>query len=115
MNCSLPDSSVHGLSREEYQSKLPFPISGDLPDPGINPASSSLAGGFFTTEPPGKPTCMILAVLLPSGALIPSSEKEEMEFRGLESEPAQFRRSICLALLELDACNKFQVSSRCQE
>ena len=96
-NCSLPDFSVHGFSREEYRSKLPFRISGDLPDPGINPASSSLAGGFFTTEPPGKPTCMILAVLLPFGVLMPLSEKEGMEFRWLESEPSQFRRSICLA------------------
>ena len=30
--------------------------SGDLPDPGIEPVSPALAGGFFTTEPPGKPT-----------------------------------------------------------
>ena len=31
---------------------------GDLPDSGIKPlslASPALAGGFFTTEPPGKP------------------------------------------------------------
>ena len=31
---------------------------GDLPDPGIEPESPAfpvLAGGFFTTEPPGKP------------------------------------------------------------
>ena len=27
----------------------------DLPGPGIEPASLVLAGGFFTTEPPGKP------------------------------------------------------------
>ena len=29
----------------------------DLPNPGINPppVSPALAGGFFTTEPPGKP------------------------------------------------------------
>ena len=27
----------------------------DLPRPGIDPMSSALAGGFFTTEPPGKP------------------------------------------------------------
>ena len=32
----------------------------DLPDPGIEPASSVLAGGFFTTEPPGKPQPMKL-------------------------------------------------------
>ena len=30
-------------------------FSSDLPDPGIQPKSSALAGGFFTTEPPGKP------------------------------------------------------------
>ena len=46
------------FSREEYWSGLTFPTPGDLPSPGIKPAapvSPSLAGGFFTTEPPGKP------------------------------------------------------------
>ena len=41
--------------RHEYWSRLPFPSSGDLPDPGIKLACPALAGGFFTTEPPGKP------------------------------------------------------------
>ena len=44
--------------RQEYWSGLPFPFPGDLPDPGIepmSPVSPALAGGFFTTEPPGKP------------------------------------------------------------
>ena len=27
----------------------------DLPGPGIEPVPLALAGGFFTTEPPGKP------------------------------------------------------------
>ena len=34
------------------------PLPGDLPDPGIKPVSlmsPALAGGFFTTEPRGKP------------------------------------------------------------
>ena len=44
-----------GFPRQEYWSGLPFPSPGDLPDPGIEPASAALAGGFFTTEPPGKP------------------------------------------------------------
>ena len=44
-----------GFSRQEYWSGLPFPSLGDLPDPGIEPVSPALAGGFFTTEPPGKP------------------------------------------------------------
>ena len=46
-----------GFSRQEYWSGLPFP-PGNLPYPGIkpmSPASPVLAGGFFTTEPPGKP------------------------------------------------------------
>ena len=40
--------------RQEYWNGLPFPSPGDLPDPGIKPASPALAGRFFTTEPPGK-------------------------------------------------------------
>ena len=47
-----------GFCRQEYQSGLPFPPLGDLPDPGIKamcPAALALAGSFFTTEPPGKP------------------------------------------------------------
>ena len=43
-----------GFSRQEYWSGLPSPPPGDLPDPGIKPASlvsPALVGGFFTTEP----------------------------------------------------------------
>ena len=44
-----------GFPRQEYWSGLPFPYPGDLPDPGIKPASPALAGRFFITEPPGSP------------------------------------------------------------
>ena len=40
--------------RQEYWSGVSFPIPGDLPDPGIEPASLALVGVFFSTEPPGK-------------------------------------------------------------
>ena len=43
-----------GFSRQEYWSGLPFPTPGHLLDPGIEPGSPTLAGRFFTTEPPGK-------------------------------------------------------------
>ena len=52
---------VMRFSRQEYKSELPFPLSGDLPDPGnesVSPVSPALTGGFFTTSPlapPGKP------------------------------------------------------------
>ena len=42
-----------GFPRQEYWSGLPFPFLGDLPGPGIKLASPALAGGFFTSEPPG--------------------------------------------------------------
>ena len=48
-----------GLSRQESWSGLPFPPPGDLPHPGMeptSPASSALAGGFFTTVQPEKPS-----------------------------------------------------------
>ena len=41
--------------KKEYWSGLPYPPPGDTANPGIEPASLALAGGFFTTEPPGKP------------------------------------------------------------
>ena len=44
-----------GFPREEYWSGLPFPLLGNLPDPGIELTSPALAGRFFTTVPPGKP------------------------------------------------------------
>ena len=42
------------FSRQEYWSVLPFPSLGDLPDPGIEHTSPALAGGFSTSELPGK-------------------------------------------------------------
>ena len=36
-----------GFFRQEYWSGLLFPSPGNLSDPGIEPASSALAGRFF--------------------------------------------------------------------
>ena len=41
-----------GFSRQEYRSELPCPPPGNLPHPGIEPASltsPALSGGFFNT------------------------------------------------------------------
>ena len=51
------------FSKQEYQSSLPFPTAGDLPDPRIESASlvfPALEGRFFTTAPLGKLSSMIL-------------------------------------------------------
>ena len=44
-----------GCPIQGYWSGLSFPSPGNLPNPGIKPASSALAGGFFTTNPSWKP------------------------------------------------------------
>ena len=51
MDCSLPGSSIHGIfqagfPRQKQWSGLPFPSPWDLPDSGIKPASSALAGAL---------------------------------------------------------------------
>ena len=59
--CDHMESVVHqaplsmGFLRQGYWSGFLFPPPGALPDPGIEPESLALAGGFFTTEPTGKP------------------------------------------------------------
>ena len=47
-----------GVSMQEYGNGFPCPLPGDLLDSGIEPVSLMspvLVGGFYTTEPPGKP------------------------------------------------------------
>ena len=42
-----------GFSRQEYWSGLPYPLPGDLPDPGMEPTSlmsPALSGMFFITN-----------------------------------------------------------------
>ena len=68
MDCSLPGSSVHGI----FQARIlewPFPSPGDLLNPGIKPMSPALAGGFFTTEPPGKLLLIQLHLLYAPGII----------------------------------------------
>ena len=50
--CQVPLSM--GFSGQEYWSGLPFPSSGDLPDPGIEPRSPALQADCLPTELQGK-------------------------------------------------------------
>ena len=52
------------FSRQECWSGFPYLPPGDLPDPGIEPASPALVSWFFTAEPPGKPTLTQNLVLI---------------------------------------------------
>ena len=54
MDCSSSGSSVHGISQERILEWVAFLSLGDLPDPGVKPASLvalALAGEFCTSGP----------------------------------------------------------------
>ena len=53
--CDPMNYTVHGIFRLEYWSRQPFPSSGDLPNPGIEPRSPTLQVDSLPAEPKGKP------------------------------------------------------------
>ena len=58
MDCSPVGSSVHGIFQARILKWVGILTPRDLPNSGAEPASlasPALAGGFFTSEPPGKP------------------------------------------------------------
>ena len=67
MDHSPPGSSVHGIFPARILEWVALPSPGDLPDPEMEPESPELAGGFFTTEPPGNPPPCPFAVVQSPG------------------------------------------------
>ena len=55
MDCSLPSSFLHWILQARILEWVAMPSSRGSSQPGFKPASSALAGSFFTTELPGKP------------------------------------------------------------
>ena len=84
-----------GFSRQEHWSGLPFLPPGDVPDPGIEIVSHAL----FTTEPPGKPPCLVYlernevsqSPVGDAGDVI-SMDHEELQLR--QSSERRFRQSL---------------------
>ena len=68
---AMPGTVAHqaplsmGSPRQEYWNGLPFPSPGGSSRPRIQTRVSALAGGFFTTEPPGKPRGTIAQCQIP--------------------------------------------------
>ena len=48
-------SSLHAILQARILEWAAISFSGDLPDPGIEPMSPALAGGFLTAEHQGSP------------------------------------------------------------
>ena len=56
MDCSLPCSSIHGISQARVlEWGCHFLLQGLFLTQGLSPPSPALAGAVFTTEPRGKP------------------------------------------------------------
>ena len=110
IDCSLPGSSVHGISQARILEwvAISFSRGSSWSSPGVEPTSPVLAGRFFTTESPRKPQlanysgCLRLrglptwlrAKVLPvnvgdsrDGSLIPGSERSPREGN---SNPLQY-------------------------
>ena len=56
MDCSPPNSSVHGISQVRIQEWFPFPSPGDLPDPGIEPSSPASQADSLPLSHQGSPS-----------------------------------------------------------
>ena len=50
MDCSLPGSSVHGISQARVLEWVAFPSPEDLPDPGMEPGSPALQADSLLSE-----------------------------------------------------------------
>ena len=59
VDCSPPGSSVHGIFQQGYWSGLPFPSSGDLPDPGTELQSPALQADSLPAGLPGNTMCIL--------------------------------------------------------
>ena len=73
MNCRPPGSFVHGIFQARILEWVAISFLRDLLDPEIKPMYPTLAGRFFTIEPPGKPIeveliyIIFISILEPSG------------------------------------------------
>ena len=79
MDCSLPGSSVHSIFQARILGWVAISSSRGSSQPGDRTQTFCLAGGFFTSEPPGK-TLKRFLVLKNSQLLILGSREKVMCF-----------------------------------
>ena len=73
MDCSPPGSSVHWISQARILEQVAISFSRGSSQPRDGTCLSCLAGGFFTTEPPGK----VSGTLLYFQYILPLNDGEE--------------------------------------
>ena len=92
MDCSLPGSSVHGILQAKILEWADISSPKDLPHPGIEPVPPVLAGGFFTTEPPGK-LDYITGINCASSDSFSLAPKEDLSFAFMPAEGVMMQQT----------------------
>ena len=77
MGYSPPGSSVHGISQARILEWVAISSSRGSSQDKDQTCVSCTAGGFFTTEPPGKPACGITHHPIPSNFTSQAIERSE--------------------------------------
>ena len=65
-----------GFSRQEYWSGLPCPPPGDLPNPEIEPRSTTFQADSLPSEPPGK-SDSVDQILIPTRSSVMEEERSK--------------------------------------
>ena len=74
LDCSLPNSSVHGILQARILKWVAIPSPGDLPNPGIQPATSALETDSFPLSFLGSPNYMLCKPLFRYGTGLRTKE-----------------------------------------
>ena len=100
------------FSRQDYRSGLPCPSPRDLPDPGIEPRSPALAGGFLTTSATWeKPLCPSVGQLI-SWCLIFLSPVVERILLGFSQRIIKYMKSLAHSRCQLPTYLRCHTSNR---
>ena len=96
------------FSKQEYWGGLPFPSSGDLPDPGIEPKCSALHADSFTLSYQGSPifVCVYVCVCVCVCDTIMEADENSGKKTG---SGFQWVRIQLISLLETCTCSSIKL------
>ena len=101
MDCSPPVSSVHGVSQARILEQVTDSFCKGSSQSRNQTCTSCLAGGFFTTEPPGKPPEHIyIYIYILFHILFNSDLSQDVKY----SSPCSAAGPCCLFILYMLVC-----------
>ena len=101
VDCSPLDPSIHGISQARILEWVVISFLRWYSQPRDRTCVSCLAGGFFTTEPPGNPTNAYEFLKCEKWLLIPINTKTEKRKLPPQKITATLHASIVLTVLLL--------------